>query len=305
MDRLFHLVFFSGFWSFTAGISREYVLIQEQKTWYRAQAYCRENHIDLATFQNDDDWANLRDTVYNMAKVAWIGLYNDIDSWRWCYQDEKITFQKWFTGEPNNYAGQEACGLMQYSTWNDWNCNVLFPFFCFNENSTKRFVFVSDTKTWQGAQIFCRRYYTDLVIIRNQTENDHLTVMMQPYTSAWIGLLRDVWKWSDATTVSVSSITWLTKQPDMVTLQRPCGVSDPGGMINYQLCSNILPFLCMHRTKKQIVRVKIKSGLNLNDPTVLKVILQWTKLKLKEWGIEKETRVAWRVQPNGNVFSRA
>ncbi|KAK7149382.1 hypothetical protein R3I94_008889 [Phoxinus phoxinus] len=75
-------------------------------------------------------------------------------------------------------------------------------------------------------------------------------------------------------------------------------------MISYQLCSNVLPFLCMQRTKKQIVRVKIKSGQNLNDPIVLKAILQSTKLKLKEWGIEKETRVTWRVQPNGNVFSR-
>lgn len=116
------------------------------------------------------------------------------------------------------------------------------------ENSTKRFVFVSDSKTWQEAQIYCRRYYTDLVIIRNQTENTQLTaMMMQPYTSAWIGLFRDVWKWSDATNVSTSSITWLTNQLDMVTLQRPCGVSDSGGMISYQLCSNVLPFLCMHR----------------------------------------------------------
>lgn len=128
----FNTFFSTGFWSFTGGISREYVLIQEQKTFYQAQAYCRENHIDLATFQNDDDLANLRDTVYNMPKMAWIGLYNDIDSWRWCYQDEKITFQKWYTVEPNNYDGHETCGLMQYSTWNDWNCNALFPFFCFN-----------------------------------------------------------------------------------------------------------------------------------------------------------------------------
>ncbi|XP_048013313.1 macrophage mannose receptor 1-like [Megalobrama amblycephala] len=307
MDRLFHLLFFSGFCSFIGGISRQYVLIQEQKTWYQAQAYCRENHIDLATVQNDDDWANLRETVNKMAKMAWVGLYNDVYSWRWSYQDENITFQKWRAGEPNNNDGHEACGLKESKIWNDMDCNGVFPFFCFNENRTNRFVFVSDAKTWQEAQSYCRHYYTDMAIISSQSEEDQITEMMKSHPSAWLGLFRDKWKWSDATNVSTSSLTWLTAQPDVVTLENPCGVSDPDGMIHYQLCSNDLPFLCMQRTKKQIVRVKVnvKSGQNVNDPTVMKVILQWIKQKLKESGLEKETRVAWRVQPNGNVFSDA
>lgn len=71
--------------------------------------------------------------------------------------------------------------------------------------------------------------------------------MMQPYTNAWIGLFRDVWKWSEATNVSTSFITWLTGQPNMVGLQRPCGVSDPSGLIRDQPCSNVLPFLCTAR----------------------------------------------------------
>ncbi|XP_048012769.1 macrophage mannose receptor 1-like [Megalobrama amblycephala] len=248
MDRLFHLLFFSGFCSFIGGISRQYVLIQEQKTWYQAQAYCRENHIDLATVQNNDDWANLRDTVYKMAKMAWVGLYNDIYSWRWSYQDENITFQKWRSGEPNNYGGREACGLIEDRVWNDMDCRGPFPFFCFNENRTNRFVFVNESKTWQEAQSYCRHNYTDLAIISNQSEEDQITEMMTSHgLSAWLGLFRDTWKWSDATNVSTSSLTWLTAQPDVVTLKSPCGVSDPAGMIHYQLCSNDLPFLCMQR----------------------------------------------------------
>ncbi|XP_051747005.1 macrophage mannose receptor 1 [Ctenopharyngodon idella] len=304
MDTLFHLLFFSGFCSFIGGISHEYVLIQEQKTWYQAQAYCRENHIDLATVQNDDDWANLQGTVYKMAKMAWIGLYNDIYSWRWSYQDEKITLQNWFTGEPNNYDGHEACGMIDDKTWNDYDCSGQFPFFCFSENRTNRFVFISNAKTWKEAQSYCRHHYTDLAIVWSQSENDQLVELKKPYSFAWIGLFRDVWKWSDATNVSTSSLTWLTAQPD-VMLQSPCGVSDPAGMIHYQVCSDVLPFLCMQRTKKQIVRVKVKSAQNLNDPILKNVTLQWIKQKLKEWGLEKETRVAWRVQPNGNVFSPA
>ncbi|XP_050963643.1 macrophage mannose receptor 1 isoform X1 [Labeo rohita] len=242
MDRLFQLLFFSGFCSFTGGISREYVLIQEQKTWKQAQAYCRENHIDLATVQSDEDWANLREAV-QVTKKAWIGLFNDINSWRWSYQNKEITFSSWSSGEPNNYGGYEACGLMQGRTWNDYNCNSLYPFICFEENGTNKFVFINNSKNWLEAQHYCRQYYTDLVIIQNQTELNEMTVIMKPYTSAWIGAFRDVWKWSDATNVSTSSFTRLPLQSG---LSSPCGVSDSVGIINYQDCTTVLPFLCMH-----------------------------------------------------------
>uniref|UniRef100_A0A9J7ZUL0 C-type lectin domain-containing protein n=1 Tax=Cyprinus carpio carpio TaxID=630221 RepID=A0A9J7ZUL0_CYPCA len=300
MDRLFQLLLFSGFCSFTGGISREYVVIQEQMTWKQAQVYCTANHIDLATVQSDEDWANLRDVVQKMTKTAWIGLYNDINSWQWSYQNKEIAFRSWSSGEPNNYGGYEACGLTYGSSWNDYDCNSLLPFFCFNENGVNRFVFISISMTWKDAQSYCRQYYTDLVIIQNQTEQNQLSVM-KPYTSAWIGLFRNVWKWSDETYVSTSSFTRLPLQSG---LQSPCGVSDPGGIISYQVCSNILPFVCMQRAKKQIVRLRVKSGQNLNDPAVMTVILQKIKQKLKEWGIEKETKVTWRVQANGYVFSR-
>ncbi|XP_039546266.1 C-type lectin domain family 10 member A-like isoform X3 [Pimephales promelas] len=240
----------TGFCLYTGGTLHGYVLIQEQKTWDEARAYCRKNHFDLATVQSNEDSANLRKAVYNMTKMTWIGLYNDINSWRWSYHDEKITFQKWLTVEPNNYDGLEECGVIT-NAWNDWACAALFPFFCYNENGTNRFVFINLARTWKEAQIYCRRYYTDLVIIRNQTENNQLTVMMQGYVGAWIGLFRDGWKWSDGTNVSTSFITWRKGQPDMVGLRRPCGVSDPSGLISDQLCSDVLPFLCMFRRKTE------------------------------------------------------
>lgn len=129
----FYNMFLStGLCSYTRGALREYVLIQDQKTWNEAQAYCRMNHLDLATVQNNEDSANLQEAVYKMTKIAWIGLYNDINSWRWSYEDEKMTFQSWNMGEPNNYNGYEECVMMQGSTWNDWGCSDLLPFFCYN-----------------------------------------------------------------------------------------------------------------------------------------------------------------------------
>ncbi|XP_026065373.1 hepatic lectin-like [Carassius auratus] len=163
--------------------------------------------------------------------------------------------------------------------------------------------------TWKDAHSYCRQYYKDLVIIQNQTDNNQLTVMMTPNKYAWIGLFRDAWKWSlsplPSLPVSTSFITWMKGQPDMLGLQRPCSASDPSGSINDQLCSNVLPFLCMdRRTKQQIVRLKVKSSQNLNDPAVMETILQWIKQNLKEHGIEEDiVRVAWNIHPDGNVFS--
>ncbi|XP_067284266.1 putative C-type lectin domain family 20 member A isoform X2 [Pseudorasbora parva] len=305
MEGSFQLFFLlSGFCSYTGGTLHDYVLIQEQKTWDEAQAYCRENYTELATVHSNEDSANLREAVYKMTNMAWIGLYNDINSWRWSYQDEKIKFLSWITGEPNNYDGHEECGMMHSGTWNDWGCTALFPFVCYNEKGTNRFVFINFAITWKEAQNYCRYYYTDLAIIRNQTENNQVTGIMQG-ANAWIGLFRDAWKWSDATIVSPSFITWMTGQPDMVKLQRPCGVSDPSGLISDQLCSNVLPFLCSERrTNQQIVRVKVKSSQNLNDPEAMEVVLQWINQKLKEQGIEKDTKVTWNVQPNGKAFHK-
>uniref|UniRef100_A0A673GCU2 C-type lectin domain-containing protein n=1 Tax=Sinocyclocheilus rhinocerous TaxID=307959 RepID=A0A673GCU2_9TELE len=91
--------------------------------------------------------------------------------------------------------------------------------FSFWINGANRFVFISNTKTWKAAQSYCRQYYTDLVIIQNQTEKNQLNVLMSPYASAWIGLFRDVWKWSDATNVSSVSFTRLHLQSG---LHSPC-----------------------------------------------------------------------------------
>uniref|UniRef100_A0A8C2CRB8 C-type lectin domain-containing protein n=1 Tax=Cyprinus carpio TaxID=7962 RepID=A0A8C2CRB8_CYPCA len=128
-----YILFLStGFCSFTESTLCDYVLIQEQKTWDEAQAYCRRTHIDLATVQSTEDLASLQEAVYKMAEMTWIGLYNDINSWRWSYQDEKITFQNWYIGEPNNFDGHEECAVMQENgTWNDCGCTQLFPFFCY------------------------------------------------------------------------------------------------------------------------------------------------------------------------------
>ncbi|XP_073804948.1 C-type mannose receptor 2-like isoform X2 [Danio rerio] len=303
MNKLLHLLFWlSGYFPFAGGTLYGYVPIQKQMTWDQAQAYCRQNHIDLATVQRSEDLAYLLEAAHKMGAMAWIGLYNDINSWRWSYQNENITFSSWMPGEPNN-NGHEECGVMSYSTWGDWSCATLFPFFCYSVNGTNKFVFVSNAVTWKEAQSYCRQHYTDLAVIRSATENNQLSAIT--INNAWIGLFRDVWKWSYSTNVSVAVLTWMSGQPDMTGTIRPCAVVYPSGVIDDQPCSTLSSFICMdHYKKHQIVRLKVKPTQNLNEPAVMEAVLQWVQLKLKGFGVEKDSSVSWNLQADGEGFHK-
>ncbi|KAA0721303.1 hypothetical protein E1301_Tti022181 [Triplophysa tibetana] len=339
MGRLSHLLLLSVLCLFIQSISCEYVLIRENMTWDEAQVYCRQYHFDLVTVQNYEDWTNVQKAVQPaLTSAVWIGLYNNISSWRWSYQNEDISFYSWSESQPNNGNGQEECGLISSIGWNDRDCSTEYPFICFKENETEadRFAFVNVSRTWHEAQSNCRQHYTDLAVIHNQTENQVLTLKMskEGISDSWIGLFRDSWKWSDEiNVVNVSSINWMTGQPDLRNLNQPCGVIRPDGLIDDQLCSNTFPFICKTlevpaetvgrpydelmevpaelvgrpydelKTKKQIVRFEMKSGQNVNDPAVMETILQSIQQKLTDLAVHKDTTVTWRVQPDGNVFT--
>ncbi|KAI7789638.1 putative L-selectin-like [Triplophysa rosa] len=153
----------------------------------------------------------------------------------------------WDSGEPSNYAGKQAHGVMLDGKWNDLEYYFQIPFFCYNEEETgaSRFVFVTSLKTWHEAQSYCRQHHTDLATIRSQSENDQLQQMMQGVTSAWIGLFRDSWKWSNGANVNMSSINWMAGQPKLGGLNnRPCAVIHPNGFRDDRACSDALPFIC-------------------------------------------------------------
>ncbi|KAI7790314.1 putative L-selectin-like [Triplophysa rosa] len=242
-----HFSLSAGLCLLIQSITCQYVLIQESKSWDEARAYCRQNHIDLATVQNNEDWTNIqRDFQPALTSVAWIGLYNNITSWRWSYQDERMIFVNWYPGEPNNLYGKQEYVVMQIDKWNDRDYDNQFPFFCYNEELTgaNRFVFVTSLKTWHEAQSYCRQHHTDLATIRSQSENDQLQRMMQGVMRTWTGLFRDSWKWSDDANVNRPSINWMTGQPNIGGLNRPCGVIGPDGLIDDRVCSDALPFIC-------------------------------------------------------------
>ncbi|KPP58243.1 macrophage mannose receptor 1-like, partial [Scleropages formosus] len=228
------------------------------KTWTDAQTYCRNNYFDLATIRDTDDLQNLVNSAPSTYfGQAWIGLFDDVNSWHWSLSDSSFystgetSFRNWESGEPDNLGGQEYCAAMTPGgTWDSYSCQERLLFICFAENDPNRYIVISLARGWTEAQTYCRKFYTDLVSVRTKAENDKIlqTVLANFVVPKllWIGLFRDSWKWSDLEDSTFRN--WDTWEPDNALLYEQCAAVyllqvDSGGWAD-QLCDILLPFFC-------------------------------------------------------------
>uniref|UniRef100_A0A673HNC8 C-type lectin domain-containing protein n=1 Tax=Sinocyclocheilus rhinocerous TaxID=307959 RepID=A0A673HNC8_9TELE len=94
------------------------------------------HHIDLATVQSNENWTRLQEAADEklFSGFAWIGLYNDINSWRWSYNKESLVFESWADGQPNNYGlGEECVAIFNNGAWFDFYCTDSRYFVCYDE----------------------------------------------------------------------------------------------------------------------------------------------------------------------------
>uniref|UniRef100_A0A8C9TEW8 C-type lectin domain-containing protein n=1 Tax=Scleropages formosus TaxID=113540 RepID=A0A8C9TEW8_SCLFO len=85
----------------------------------------------------------------------------------------------------------------------------------------QQYHFVNMSKNW--TERYCRENHTDLVSVRNQTENDLIHNMFPSKTWVWIGLYRDYWQWSDQRNSSFRY--WAPGKPDNNTGNENCTVA--------------------------------------------------------------------------------
>ncbi|KAF5904648.1 macrophage mannose receptor 1-like, partial [Clarias magur] len=106
--------------------------------WSVAQNYCSELYTDLAVILSYTDWIRLNKVTASkgLTKAAWVGLYNDVNSWRWSLYDlplKNVTYTYWYNGEPDNNNGIESCvAVRDYGMWSDYDCTLYKPFICYN-----------------------------------------------------------------------------------------------------------------------------------------------------------------------------
>lgn len=73
------------------------------------------------------------------------------------------------------------------------NINAVHLFYFFADN---KYLLIEKEKNWCQALQFCRRHYTDLVSISNETQNEEVFKKGKNKTF-WIGLQHDQWEWAD------------------------------------------------------------------------------------------------------------
>ncbi|XP_046699229.1 CD209 antigen-like protein D [Silurus meridionalis] len=97
-------------------------------SWYGAQAYCRKYYTDLASSTTATQNSQL-EQVFLLQGSSWFGLFRD--TWKWVDNPlQDATNLQWYTGQPNNFAGNEDCVVIFNGLLVDRPCMNLNFFFC-------------------------------------------------------------------------------------------------------------------------------------------------------------------------------
>lgn len=108
------------------------------KTWTEAQNYCREKFADLATIETVEDWARVTKLFDYSSTLAWIGLYDDLNSWRWSmdntylYSGSNTTLGDWFSFAVDSYLSIEHCAEIVLGGLNDRRCEDSLYSVCYD-----------------------------------------------------------------------------------------------------------------------------------------------------------------------------
>ncbi|XP_016348407.1 macrophage mannose receptor 1-like [Sinocyclocheilus anshuiensis] len=271
--------------------------------------YCGRFHGDLASVEDAADSSRLQAAVSGITDPsAWIGLKRGEPDWFWSLSDStfygegEAEYRCWKNGQLDNAGGSENCGAVDDAGefW-DVSCASRYTFICYNgkENVLQRYVFVSQSKSWSDAQTFCRQKHTDLVSVRNPDEKQLIQALVPQRALVFIGLFKDLFRWSDKSRSSFRR--WSVGEPDgsgACVLQK---LSDINTWAD-QNCAETRPFICQDGVKMQILKVKLKSGQNVNDPVIKVSIMEKIQQKLVSLGMPKDAKLQWRVQSDGEIF---
>ncbi|XP_041654995.1 macrophage mannose receptor 1-like [Cheilinus undulatus] len=256
------------------------------------------------------------ETIKFCFQRAWIGLYDNVNSWRWSltntsfYKPGESEFRNWRPGQPNNAFSIEHCVVMYNDgLWNDDWCDFHRQPVCSDvTGSNVTFVLAPTTMSWSDAVIYCREHHTDLASVRNMEENQKIKEQISVWR-VWIGLSRESWKWLDGSRSTFRY--WNDGEPNNQYKNEICVAADFGNSGKWEdcQCHYKRAFICYNAltASKQVIKVRLvkqSSSLDLNDPAVLEDILKELRQNLRDQGVTQDVRLSWRKQADGKVFHK-
>uniref|UniRef100_A0A3B5KFZ8 C-type lectin domain-containing protein n=1 Tax=Takifugu rubripes TaxID=31033 RepID=A0A3B5KFZ8_TAKRU len=189
--------------------TKSFLLLVETMSWDAAQELCSQRGGDLASISDELQHSMIYNMTNDMNVSFWIGLRDDVNSWRWSLNTSSHFVLRWEQSEPDNANSSEHCAsISDIGSWRDRDCSVQMPFFC--DDGMIRMMLMG----WSEALAHCRTLYTDLSAVLLSTTNQILADELKDrhLQEAWIGLYRDSWKWVDSTTSSFRP--WAPNEPD-------------------------------------------------------------------------------------------
>uniref|UniRef100_A0A8C6YLE7 Macrophage mannose receptor 1-like n=1 Tax=Nothoprocta perdicaria TaxID=30464 RepID=A0A8C6YLE7_NOTPE len=167
---------------------------KKMETWFGARDFCRAIGGDLASIHSEEE-QNLISNLKYLYSSYWMGL-NALDSERgFIWSDgSPVNFEKWSNGEPNNYDGNEKCGVFNgYNSmkWNDLFCEHMNAYVCqikkgvtlkpepaftFSKSFEddwiiyhhKEYYFSKEAMPMEKARDFCKKNGGDLAVIEGE-----------------------------------------------------------------------------------------------------------------------------------------
>ncbi|TNN27785.1 Mannose-binding protein C [Liparis tanakae] len=128
--------------------------------------------------------------------------------------------------------------------------------------------------TWYEARTYCRSNYTDLVSVRNQSENNQIESLKKKRT--WLGLHRKTWVyWSDQTPNTFTN--WNENHPQNTDDKESCVLVDTTtGMWSNDACDIKNYFICqkVYSHQQQMFKLKFQSKADLKDPAIQQQLLE-------------------------------
>ncbi|KAL7875558.1 hypothetical protein AOLI_G00105210 [Acnodon oligacanthus] len=224
----------TALWTLSFCGTRQFHVVNVEKTWTDAQNYCRANFTDLATIESQEEMNAVKAVLNGKRDYFWIGMRQKFQqnqtSWIWS-DGSNSTYRYWDTGEPNNDVGDNCVQLLQKSgyRWNDAGCQWPNPFICYKELPL---ILINQTKTWWEALSYCRDNHVDLVSVHTE-KIQHWVEMITNNTSSanvWMGLrhtcAQSFWFW-----VSGSTICYQNWAPGFGTGVEDCSGGERSGAV--------------------------------------------------------------------------